>query len=112
MKSARRKLEVPMPAAIPCTTKRDEYRETCCVFHNCNTKYACIVEAGESTRKRTEGTLIEVMKVILQGEELIHVNHDNLVHKLILMPQAMKIPDAKAAVDKGWENLKRNQHGH
>ncbi len=26
----------------------------------------------------------------------------NLVHKFILMLQAMKIPDAKAAVDKGW----------
>ena len=29
----------------------------------------------------------------------------NFVHKFILMPQAMKIPDAKAAVDKEWEKL-------
>ena len=33
------------------------------------------------------------------------VSHYNLVHKLILMPQAMKIPDAKAAVEKEWEKL-------
>ena len=29
----------------------------------------------------------------------------NLVHKFIPMPQAMKIPDAKAAVDKEWKKL-------
>ena len=29
----------------------------------------------------------------------------NLVHKFIPMPQAMKIPAAKAAVDKEWENF-------
>ena len=31
----------------------------------------------------------------------------NLVHKFILMPQAMKIPAAKAAVDKEWEKLEK-----
>ena len=29
MKNARGKLEVPMPAAMPCKTRREEYRETC-----------------------------------------------------------------------------------
>ena len=43
-----RKLEVPMPAAMLCRTRREKYRKT---------KYACIVEAGEPTRKRLEGTL-------------------------------------------------------
>ena len=36
------------------------------------------------------------------------LQHYNLVHKFILMPQAMKIPAAKAAVDKKWENLEEN----
>ena len=31
------------------------------------------------------------------------LQHYNLVHKFIPMPQAMKIPAAKAAVDKEWE---------
>ena len=35
------------------------------------------------------------------------MQHCNLVHKFILMPQAMKIPAAKEAVDKEWKNLKR-----
>ena len=29
-----------------------------------------------------------------------HMNHYNVLHIYILMPQAMKIPDAKAAVEK------------
>ena len=33
--------------------------------------------------------------------------HYNLVHKFILMPQAMKIPAAKAAVDKEWGKLEK-----
>ena len=33
------------------------------------------------------------------------MTHCNLVHKFISMPQAMKIPDAKAAVDKEWKKV-------
>ena len=33
------------------------------------------------------------------------MTHYSLVHKFIPMPQAMKIPDAKAAVDKEWTKL-------
>ena len=33
------------------------------------------------------------------------LQHYNLVHKFIPMPLAMKIPAAKAAVDKEWEKL-------
>ena len=33
------------------------------------------------------------------------LQHYNMVHKFIPMPQAMKIPAAKAAVDKEWEKL-------
>ena len=36
------------------------------------------------------------------------INHHNLVHKFIPMPQAMKIPDVKAAVDKDWEKIGEN----
>ena len=59
MKSARRKLEVPMPAAMPCKIRRRKYKETCRNPDARKTKYACIVEADESTRKRLEGTLRE-----------------------------------------------------
>ena len=35
------------------------------------------------------------------------LQHYNLVHKFIPMSQAMKIPAAKAAVDKEWEKLEK-----
>ena len=37
--------------------------------------------------------------------------HCNLVHKFIPMPQAMKIPAAKAAVDKEWKNWRKFRRG-
>ena len=46
-----------------------------------------------------------IVKTILQEEETIHYRIKNLVHKFIPMPQAMKFPAAKAAVDKEWEKL-------
>ena len=36
------------------------------------------------------------------------LQHYTLVHKFNPMPQAMKIPAAKAAVDKEWEKLGEN----
>ena len=33
------------------------------------------------------------------------LSHHNLVHKIIPVHQAMKIPDAMVAVDKEWEKL-------
>ena len=38
--------------------------------------------------------------IAVEGDNSLQ--HYNLVHKFILMPQAMKIPAAKAAVDKKW----------
>ena len=36
----------------------------------------------------------------------------NVVHKFILLPQAMKIPDAKVAVDKEWKKLETTPAWH
>ena len=36
----------------------------------------------------------------IAGKGINPSNNNNLVHKFIPIPQAMKIPDAKAAVDK------------
>ena len=48
-----------------------------------------------------------IMRTILQEKGTIHCNITNLVHKFIPMPQAMKIPAAKVAVDKEWEKLEK-----
>ena len=96
MKNARRKLEVPMPAAMPCKIQREKYRGTCRVEKDCKTEYACIVEADESTRKRMEGSRHKNHEDHIAGKRTNSLSHYNLVHKFILLPQATKIPDAKA----------------
>ena len=39
----------------------------------------------------------------IAGKGMNSLSHHNLVHKFIPMPEAMKIPDAKAAVEREWE---------
>ena len=48
-----------------------------------------------------------IMRTILQENGDNSLQYYNLVHKFIPMPQAMKIPAAKAAVDKEWEKLEK-----
>ena len=72
------------------------------------TKYACVVEAHESTRQRLEPSLSKNHEDHIAGKEYNSMNHYNLVHKFIPMSHAMKIPDAKAAVDKEWKKLETN----
>ena len=55
MKAARRKLEVPMPAAMPCKIPIKSSGETHRNIGKRKTKYARVVDAGESTRPRPEG---------------------------------------------------------
>ena len=69
------------------------------------TRFSCITEAHESTRQRIESVTKRIHEERIAGKGQNSVLHYNLVHKFIPMPQAMKIPDAKAAVDKEWEKL-------
>ena len=52
-----------------------------------------------------EGIVPRIHEDQIAGKGIHFLQHYNLVHKLIPMPQAMKIPEAKAAVDKKWEKL-------
>ena len=71
------------------------------------TKLACILEANESTRMRMGNSIPSNHEdhIARKGENSLQPY--NLVHKFIPMPQAMKIPAAKAAVDKEWEKLEK-----
>ena len=100
MKNARRMLEIPMPAVMPCKLQRDKYRETCRTVEGHKTKYACTVEGDESMRKRMEGLPHKNHEDNFAGKRINFLSHYYLVHKFIPMSQALKIPDAKAAVEK------------
>ena len=66
------------------------------------TKLACILEADESTRMRMGNSEPPSHEDHIAGKVENSLQHYNLVHKFIPMPQAMIIPAAKAAVDKEW----------
>ena len=111
MKNARGKLENPMPAAVPCRIYLHQHRETCGTVGQHKTKYACIVEADESVRIRMEGSQSKNHEDHIAGKGVNSLSHLNLVHKFLPIPEAMKIPVAKAALEKEREKLKKNRHG-
>ena len=104
IKNARKKLETSVAPAMPCK-----------IMKNCGsggsdknkTKLACILEANESTRMRMENSEPPNHEDHIAGKGENSLQHYNLVHKFIPMPQAMKIPAGKAAVDKEWEKLEK-----
>ena len=105
-KNARKKLETSVAPAMPCNaSKKGKHGATRGKSNEIKSKLACILEASESTRLRMEESLPNTMRTILQGDTSLQ--HYNLVHKFVPMPQAMKIFAAKAAVDKEWEKLEK-----
>ena len=104
IKNARTKLETSVVLVMPCK-----------IVKNCGsggsdknkTKLACILEANESTRMRIGNSELSNHEDHIAGKGENSLQHYNLVHKFIPMPQAMKIPAAKAAVDKEWEKLEK-----
>ena len=70
------------------------------------TKLACILEADESMGN----SIPHHHQDHIAGKGENSLQHYNFVHKFIPMPQAMKIPAAKAAVTrngKNWRNFRR-----
>ena len=77
------------------------------VSNKIKTKLACIQEAGESTRLRMGESLPIHHEDHIAGKGNNSLQHYNLVHKFIPMPQAIKFPAAKAAMDKEWEKVEK-----
>ena len=112
IKNARKKLETPLALAMPC--KIIKSNENCGNGDKSNktkSKLACILEASESARMRVGESLPIHHEDHIAGKGDNSLQHHNLFHKFIPMPQAMKIPAAKAAVDKEWENWRTFRRG-
>ena len=108
IKNARKKLETPVAPAMPCKiSKNNQHVVTSGKSNEITSKLACILEASESTRLRMGESLPNHHgdHIVRKGDKSLQ--HYNLVHKFISMPQAMKIPAAKAAVDKEWKQLEK-----
>ena len=109
MKKARRRLEIPLPAAMLCLSSVcSSSRETCRTIGERKTRYACIVEADESMRIRMDGTPRRYHEDHIAEKGMNSMTYYSLVHKVIPVPQAMKVPDAGAAVETEWEKLEKS----
>ena len=101
IKNARKKLETPMASAMPCKISKNN--KNCGNSDKSNkikSKLACILEASESTRLRMGESSPTYHEDHIAGKGDKSLQHYNLVHKFILMPQVLQNPAAKAAVDK------------
>ena len=108
IKNAHKKLGTPEAPAMPCKiSKNNQNWGTRGKSNEIKSKLACILEASESTRLRMGESLPNHHEDHNAGKGDNSLQHYNLVHKFIRMPQAMKIPAAKAAVDKEWEKLEK-----
>ena len=105
IKNARKKLETSVAPAMPCKIMKKNCGSG--ASNKINTKLACILEADESTRMRMGNSIPHHHEDHIAGKGENSLQHCNLVHKFIPMPQAMKIPAAKEAVDKEWEKLEK-----
>ena len=75
IKNARRKLETPMVPAMPCMTcKKNNHGETCSKTNDFRSKFACILEASESTRMRMEESLPKYHEDHIAGKGTIQCN--------------------------------------
>ena len=93
IKNARKKLETSVAPSMPCKIMKN------CGSGESNkikTKLACILEAGESTRLRIGESLPTHHEDHIAGRGNNSLQHYNLVHKFIPMPQALKIPKSSS----------------
>ena len=77
-----------MAPAMPCkTSKKCKHGETRGKTNEVKSKLACILEASESTRLRMEESLPNCHEDHIAGKGDNSLQHYNLVHKFIPMPQ-------------------------
>ena len=108
---ARKKLETQVAPAMLCKIIKSNKNCGSGASNKIKTKLACILEASESTRLRMGESLPTQHEDHIAGKGDNSLQHYNLVHKFIPMPQAMKIPAAKVAVDKEWEKWRKFRRG-
>ena len=108
IKNARKNLETPMAPAMPRKTCKKNKKGDCrSKTNDFKSKFACILEASESTRLRMEESLPNYHEDHIAGKGDNSLQRCNLVHKFIPMHQAMKIPATKQQWIKNGRNFEK-----
>ena len=87
IKNARQKLETSVALAMPCQNMKNCGSDA---SNKIKTRLACILEADESTRMRMGNSIPHHHEDHIAGKGDNSLQHYNLFHKFIPMPQAMK----------------------
>ena len=108
IKAARRKLELPMPAAMPCKIPMKSSGETHRNIGKRKTNYACVVDADESTKPRLEGAGHKPHQDHITAKDMNSMTRHSLVHKFIPMPQAFKNSCSASSGGQGMGQIEEN----
>ena len=106
IKNARKKLETPMAPAMPCKISKNN--KNCGngeKFNTVKSKLACILKADESTRMRMGNSIPHYHQDHIAGKGDNSLQHYNLVHKFIPMPQAVKNSGSESSSGQGMGKL-------
>ena len=105
IKNARKKLETSVALVMPCKIMKN------CGSGGSNkvkTKLACLLEADESTRMRMGNSMPHHHQDHIAGKGENSLQHYNLAHKFILMPQAMKNSCRESSGGQGMGKIGEN----
>ena len=112
IKNARRKLETPMAPAMPCKTcKKSKHGETRSKTYDFKSKFACILEASESTRMRMEESLPKYHEDHIAGKGTIHFSITIWYTNLFLCLKPWRFPHQKQQWINNGRNWKRFRCG-
>ena len=110
IKNARKKLETPVAPAMPCKTfKKSKHGETRSKTNDFKFKFACILEASESTRMRMEESLPKHHEDNIAGKGTIHNNITIWYTNLFLCLKQWRYLQQKQQWVKNGRNLKRSR---
>ena len=92
-KNARRKVDIPIPAAMPCKPPIcQSSKRTCCTVGKHKTKYACIGDSDKSLRIRLQGVPHRYQsRSHFAAKGMNSLSHHNMERKFIPMPQTNRM---------------------
>ena len=96
-----------MVPAMPCkTSKKSKHGETSGKTNNFKSKFACILEASESTRLRMEDSLPNYHEDHIAEKGYNSLQHYNLVHNFSYA-SSHEDSRSKSSSGKEWEKLEK-----
>ena len=108
IKNARKKLETSVAPAMPCKIIKNCGSDA---SNKIQTKFACILEADESTRMRMGNSIPHHHEDHFAGKGENSLQHYNLVHKFILMPSSYENSCSESSSGQGngknWRKFRR-----